>query len=95
LNLHIIPTLSSINSLPVLPKNNKYSAIIQKKTLKWLEQKNIKIVSKADNHPNVPQARPIENFLGVASSCSLCAKGWEAKTPDDDERRSNKVTQNS
>jgi organic hydroperoxide reductase OsmC/OhrA len=36
-----------------------------KKTLEWLEQKNIKIVSKADNPTNVPQARPIENFWAL------------------------------
>jgi hypothetical protein len=36
-----------------------------KKTLEWLDEKNIKIVPKADNPANVPQPRPIEHFWAL------------------------------
>jgi hypothetical protein len=49
-----------------------------KKTLEWLEQKNIKIVPEADSPPNVPQARHIENFWALLARV-VYAKGWEAK----------------
>jgi hypothetical protein len=43
-----------------------------------LEQKNIKIVSKADNPPKVHQARIIENFWALLAR-AVYAKEWEAK----------------
>lgn len=50
-----------------------------KKTQAWLEDKKIKCVPKAANPPNIPKARPIEDFWAL-----LCHKvykdGWEAKT---------------
>jgi hypothetical protein len=45
---------------------------------KTLEQKNIKIVPKADSPPNVSQARPIENFWAMLSG-AVYAKGCETK----------------
>jgi hypothetical protein len=48
------------------------------KTLEWLEQKAIKIVHKADSPPNVPQARPVENFWALLAR-AVYAKGWKAK----------------
>jgi hypothetical protein len=49
-----------------------------KQTLKWMKQKNIKIVPKADSPLNVSQARPIENFWALLAR-AIYAKGWEAK----------------
>lgn len=49
-----------------------------KKTLDWLNEKNIKFVPQKDNPPNVPQARPIENFWAVLTRL-VYNKGWEAK----------------
>ncbi len=39
----------------------------------------IEYVAKEDNPPNVPQARPIENFWGCLSQ-KVYEGGWEAKT---------------
>lgn len=50
-----------------------------KSTLDWLAKNNIPTVPKADNPPNVPQARPIENFWAVLSRL-VYDGGWEAKT---------------
>lgn len=50
-----------------------------KKTLAWLNDQNIPFVPKKDNPPNVPQARPIENFWGILSRL-VYDGGWEAKT---------------
>lgn len=53
-----------------------------KKTLEWLNTKNIPFVPKYANPPNVPKARPIEDFWGL-----LCQKvyehGWEAKSTEE------------
>lgn len=50
-----------------------------KKTLEWMSENNIKFVPKCANPPNIPKARPIENFWTL-----LCQKvyedGWEAKS---------------
>ena len=40
---------------------------------------NVKFVPKDINPPNVPQARPIENFWGCLSQ-KVYEGGWEAKT---------------
>ena len=40
---------------------------------------NVKLVSKEINSPNVPQARPIENFWGCSAQ-KVYEEGWEAKT---------------
>ncbi len=54
------------------------SAHYSNATTTWMEE-FINFVPKSKNPPNVPQARPIENFWGC-----LCQKvyenGWEAKT---------------
>lgn len=49
-----------------------------KKTLNWLTEQNIPFVPKKDNPPNVPQARPIENFWAVLKRM-VYEKGWEAR----------------
>ena len=46
-----------------------------KKTLNWLTEQNIPYVPKQDNPPNVPQARPIEDFWSVLKS-KMYEKGW-------------------
>ena len=40
---------------------------------------NVNFVDKRLNPPNVPQARPIENFWGCLSQ-KVYEGGWEAKT---------------
>ncbi|KAJ8976795.1 hypothetical protein NQ317_014138 [Molorchus minor] len=49
-----------------------------RRTREWLEHNNINYVPREDNPPNVPQARPIEEFWSL-----LCRKvydnGWEAQ----------------
>ena len=40
---------------------------------------NINFVHKEINPPNVPQARPIEDFWGYLTQL-VYAKGWEAKS---------------
>lgn len=49
-----------------------------KKTLNWLTEQNIPFVPKKDNPPNVPQARPIENFWAVLKRM-VYVGGWEAR----------------
>lgn len=49
-----------------------------KKTLQWLTEQNIAIVPKKDNPPNVPQARPIDQFCAVLKRM-VYGKGWEAE----------------
>jgi len=46
--------------------------------IKWMEE-NINYVDKSLNPPNVPQARPIENFWGDLAQ-KVYDNGWEAKT---------------
>lgn len=48
------------------------------KTLDWLIKQKIAFVPKKDNPPNVPQARPIENFWAVLKRM-VYEKGWEAQ----------------
>lgn len=50
-----------------------------KKTTDWLKSKKINFVPKEDNPPNVPQARPIENFWALLSRL-VYENGWEAKS---------------
>lgn len=45
---------------------------------KTLNEQNIPFVPKNDNPPNVPQARPIENFWAVLKR-KVYEKGWEAQ----------------
>lgn len=48
-----------------------------KQSTDWLKAQNIPFVPKADNPPNVPQARPIENFWANLKR-AIYDKGWEA-----------------
>jgi peptidyl-tRNA hydrolase len=52
----------------------------KKKTLEWLEQKNTKIVAKADNPSEMclTQTQPISNVWALLAR-AVCARGWEAK----------------
>lgn len=54
------------------------SAHYSKDSVKWMDE-YIEYVAKEDNPPNVPQARPIENFWGCLSQ-KVYEGGWEAKT---------------
>jgi hypothetical protein len=47
-------------------------------TVAWMEQ-NVNYVVKAINPPNVPQARPIENFWGCLAQ-KVYEGGWESTT---------------
>ena len=49
-----------------------------KQTVGWMDE-NVKFVPKYINPPNVPQARPIENFWGCLAQ-KVNEGGWEAKT---------------
>lgn len=49
-------------------------------TQAWMEE-NINFVAKSSNPPNVPQARPIEDFWGCLAQ-KMYEGGWEAKTED-------------
>ncbi|XP_031634119.1 uncharacterized protein LOC116347595 [Contarinia nasturtii] len=57
---------------------NLASSHYAKKTLNWLTEQNIPFVPKEDNPPNIPQARPIEDFWSVLK-CKVYEKGWEAQ----------------
>jgi transposase len=50
-----------------------------KKTTDWLTSQNIPFVPKKDNPPNIPQARPIEDFWSALKRI-VYEKGWEAQT---------------
>lgn len=50
-------------------------------TRNWLDAHNIPFVPKDNNPPNVPQARPIENFLAILSR-KVYDNGWEAQNED-------------
>lgn len=50
-----------------------------KKTVDWLLRKNINFVSKEANPPNIPKARPIEDFWAILSK-EVYKGGWEAQT---------------
>lgn len=49
------------------------------KSLQCLTDQKVPFVPKEDNPPNVPQARPVENFWGVLDRM-VYDNGWEAKT---------------
>ena len=49
-----------------------------KQTVAWMDE-NVKFVPKDINPPNVPQARPIENFWGCLAQ-KVYEVGWEAET---------------
>lgn len=49
-----------------------------RKTLDWLIEQNIPFVPKKDNPPNIPQARPIEDFWSVLKR-KVYERGWEAQ----------------
>ena len=50
-----------------------------KTTQEWLHDRGINFVPKSVNPPNVPKARPIENFWGILVSM-IYAEGCEAKS---------------
>ena len=54
-----------------------YSNIVQQ----CLTEKNISFVSRVDNPPNVPQARPIETVWTVLER-KIYENNWEAKNID-------------
>lgn len=56
------------------------SAHYAKDTVEWMNA-NIKFVPKNINPPNVPQARPIENFWGCLAQ-KVYEGGWEATTEE-------------
>ena len=51
----------------------------------WINE-NVKFVPKEINLPNVPQARPIENFW-VCLAQKVYEGGWETKTEQQEIRR--------
>ncbi|XP_050515006.1 uncharacterized protein LOC126890196 [Diabrotica virgifera virgifera] len=57
-----------------------------RRTTDWLTAQNINFVPKRDNPPNVPQARPIEEFWAVLSQM-VYNNGWEAQNEDQLRRR--------
>jgi hypothetical protein len=54
------------------------SAHYSSETIAWME-KNVNFVAKATKPPNVPQARPIENFWGCLAQ-KVYEEDWEAAT---------------
>jgi hypothetical protein len=58
------------------------------KTTKWLCQHKVKFIPKQVNPPNIPKARPIEDFWSVFSN-KVYEGGWEAKTELQLKRRIN------
>lgn len=50
-----------------------------KNTLEWLTSKNVKYVPKCANPPNIPKARPIEDFWSLLCQ-EVYKDGWEAKS---------------
>jgi transposase len=56
------------------------SAHYSKATQDWMEQ-NVNFVAKTANPPNVPQARPVENFWGCLVQ-KVYEGGWQATTED-------------
>jgi transposase len=63
------------------------SAHYSKETIAWMNE-NVNFIPKEMNPPNVPQARPIENFWGCLKQ-KVYEKGWTAKTDQDLIRRIN------
>jgi len=58
---------------------NKASAHYAKKTIRFLQNKNITFVPKEHNPKNRPQCCPVEGFFGELSSL-VYKKGWKAKS---------------
>lgn len=58
---------------------DKASSHYAKKTIEFLETKNIQFVPKERNPTNLPQCRPIEDFFGQLSSL-VYNKGWKAES---------------
>lgn len=50
-----------------------------KETLDWFKSKNINLVPKEENPPNLPQSRPIENLWSILSS-KVYEHGWKANS---------------
>ncbi|XP_030752754.1 uncharacterized protein LOC115879873 [Sitophilus oryzae] len=55
-------------------------------TRDWYEANNINFVPKVDNPPNLPQARPIEEFWAILSR-KVYNNGWEAQNDEQLRRR--------
>lgn len=55
-------------------------------TQNWLRHENIRFVPRDFNPPNVPKARPIEDFWGMLSQ-KVYERGWEAKSAASLKRR--------
>ncbi|MBK5647740.1 MAG: hypothetical protein I4N51_12150 [Acinetobacter sp.] len=55
-------------------------------TQNWLRQNNILFVPKNDNPPNLPQARPIEDFWALLSR-KVYDGGWQADNEEQLRRR--------
>lgn len=55
------------------------------KTLNWLTQQNISFVPENDNPPNIPQARPIEDFWAVLKR-EAYEKGWKNQNEAEENR---------
>jgi transposase len=55
-------------------------------TRDWYEANNINFVPKVDNPPNLPQARPIEEFWAILSR-KIYNNGWEAQNEEQLRRR--------
>lgn len=55
-------------------------------TQNWLREHNIPYVPKNDNPPNLPQARPIEDFWALLSR-KVYHGGWEARNEEELRRR--------
>ena len=52
-----------------------------KATVEWLHAHNVPFVPKDANPPNVPKARPIEDFWSILAT-KVYKGGWEAKSED-------------
>ena len=61
------------------------SSHYSKANVAWIEE-NIEFVSKKSNRPNVPKARPIEDFWGDLTQ-KVYDSGWQAKNEDQLKRR--------
>ena len=48
-------------------------------TTEWLIQHKIKFIPKQVNSPDIPKARPIEDFWSILAG-KVYEDGWEAKT---------------
>lgn len=57
-----------------------------RETQNWLNAHNIPFVPKNDNPPNLPQARPIEDFWAILSR-KVYGGGWEAENEQQLRRR--------